>query len=174
MSNVLPQSEKKAARRRMFARFLLIGSCALGAGAGVAILSITPALISVKIARASLDASQREEAQGNMSEDQTAALRAQGLITALLPIANATSSPTEALSLALAQKPAGISITAITYSSGAKSAIALTGTADRREAVSAFRDNLEKTGRFSKVEVPVAALLGTQEGKFTITLSGIF
>ncbi|OGG58574.1 hypothetical protein A2765_02515 [Candidatus Kaiserbacteria bacterium RIFCSPHIGHO2_01_FULL_56_24] len=173
MSNVLPQSEKKAARRRMFAHFLLIGSIAFGAGACVAILSIVPAFLSVKIARAALDASQRDHAQGSVSEDQSAAVRAQGLITALQPIANASSSPTEALSLALAQKPAGLSITAITYTGGAKGTLALTGTADRREAVSAFRDGLEKTGRFSKVEVPVAAILGTQEGKFTITLSGI-
>lgn len=174
MSNVLPQSEKKAAQRRMRARFLFIGSCALGAGACVAILSIMPAIISLKIARAALDASHRDEAQGNPSEDQTAALRAQGLITALLPIANASSSPTAALSIALAQRPAGLSITAITYTGGAKGTLALTGTANRREDVSAFRDGLEKTGRFSKVEVPVAAILGTQEGRFTITLSGTF
>ena len=40
--------------------------------------------------------------------------------------------------------------------------------------MSEYRDALSGSGRFVDVAVPVAALVGTQEGKFTITLSGSF
>ncbi len=158
----------------MKARFLFIGSATLAAGACIAILALLPAIVSVRIARASLDAPLQESAHGNASADQAAAARAQALIGALRPIAQATSSPTDVISFALAQKPAGISITNITYTGGDKSEIVLSGMSGAREAVNTFRDALEKTGRFSSVVVPVAALVGTQDGRFTVTLSGSF
>jgi len=172
MANVLPLAGKKAVEKRMRARFLLIGSLAIAVAAIVAILSVVPAFMSVRIAHASLESSLQESA-GSQSEDQAAAARAQALIGAFKSIASATSSPSDALAAALAQKPAGISITAITYTSG-KNEIVLSGLAARREAVNQFRDMLEKTGRFSGVAVPVGALVGTQEGRFTVTLSGAF
>jgi hypothetical protein len=150
---------------------MVVGASMLAAGAIIAILSIMPAYISVRIARAAVEADARENG-GAASADQEAAVRTQGLMTHLTPIANATTSPVSALAIALAEKPAGLSITSITYSSD-KSTITLTGTATRREAVSTLRDTLDATKRFASVTVPVAALVGTQEGRFTITLTGI-
>ena len=173
MGNVLPQGEKIIVQSGMRARFLLTGSLVITGAACVAILSILPALISVRIARASLESSV-QESQGSLKEERAAALRAQNLITALGPLVQATSSPIEALSVVLAQKPVGISLTTITYSGGAKGTLVLSGTSDGRDAVNAFRDALGKTGRFSNVAIPVAALVGTQGGRFTVTLSGVF
>lgn len=160
-------------RRRMSARFLLIGSLMLAASAILAILAILPAYISVSISRATLESS-TEAAVQSPSGDQAAAQRTQSFITLLKPLASATSSPATTLVTALTQKPAGVSITSISFVGGAKQTLILSGVSSRREAVNQFRDALEKTGLFSSVAVPVAALVGTQEGRFTITLTGSF
>ena len=159
-------------QKRNSARFLLLGSLMFAAAAIVAILAILPAYVSVRIARAAVDSSAQQAAAESMTDDQNAAVRTQGLLTHLAPVVNATTSPSGALTIALAQKPADASITLITYASNAKSLV-LTGTSQRREAVNAFRDALEASGRFSSVAVPVAALVGAQDGRFTVTLSGI-
>jgi hypothetical protein len=171
MANVIPREGLSKMQKRNSAHFLLIGSLMLSAGAIVAILAILPAYVSVRIAHAAVDSSQRA-AEENLSTDQAAALRTQGLLKHLAAVASATTSPTEALTTALSQKPAGVSITVVSYTASSKSML-LTGTSQRREAVTAFRDALEGSRRFTTVAVPVAALVGTQEGRFTVTLNGI-
>lgn len=171
MANVIPREGLSKIGKRNSARFLFVGACMSAAAAIVAILAIMPAYLSVRVARASVETA-AQQSGGTATADQEAAVRTQGLITNLTPIANATTSPVGALDVALAEKPAGLSITSITYTSD-KSTIVLTGTASRREAVSALRDALEASKRFSTVAVPVAALVGAQEGRFTITLTGI-
>lgn len=170
MANVIPREGLAKIQKRNTARFILIGSLMISAAASIAILAILPAYVSVQIARASVDAAAQDTA-GGLGEEQQAALRTQTLITHLLPIANATSSPTGAVTSALAQKPAGISITTISFT-GSKT-ILLTGTSQNREAINAFREALEASEQFSSVAVPVAALVGAQEGRFTITLNGM-
>jgi Tfp pilus assembly protein PilN len=171
MANVIPREGLSKMQKRNSARFLLLGSFIFATAAVIAILAILPAYVSVRIARAAVDSAMQDSTSAGMGTEQAAAVRTQTLITNLTPIANATSSPTDTLSVALSLRPAGISITTITYTGGSKSSILLTGTSERREAVTAFRDALQASGRFSNVAVPVAALVGTQEGRFTITLS---
>lgn len=173
MANVIPPEEIIVLRRKTNARFIYVAGIVIAVGAIVAILAIMPAYISVRVARASVDTTMGEAAAGNLSSDQATAVRTQSLIAALKPIASATSSPTDALSRALSVKPAGVSITTITYGGGAKSTVILSGTSARREGVDEFRRALEESGRFSSVSVPVSAIVGTQEGRFSITLSGI-
>lgn len=172
MANVIPREGLSKIQKRNNARFLFLGSLMFAAAAVVAILAILPAYVSVRIARAAVDSATEQAANESMSADQDAAVRTQGLLTNLGSVANATTSPSSALTTALAQKPIDASITLITYNANARS-IVLTGTSDRREAVNAFRDALEASGRFAGVAVPVAALVGAQEGRFTVTLSGI-
>jgi hypothetical protein len=171
MANVIPREGLSKIRKRNSARFILVASGMIAAAALLAILAIMPAYVSIRVARAAAEAGVHEAGEA-ASEDQDEAIRTQRLILTLTPIANATTSPISALSAALAEKPAGLSITSISYASD-KSTILLAGTATRREAVSALRDTLEATKRFSSVTVPVAALVGAQEGRFTITLTGI-
>lgn len=171
MANVLTLEEKKNLDRRMRARFILVGALVLTIGAAVACLALLPALVSVQVAHASLNAPPEESAAAR--DDQQKASRAQVLVTALGSLASATTSSANALAGALALRPTGISVTAITYQANAHT-IQLSGTSPRREAVNAFRDALEGSGAYSSVTVPVAALVGTQEGRFTITLKDGF
>lgn len=172
MANVIPREGLSAVRKRNMARFVFVGAVIFSSAAIVAILSILPAYVSVRVARASVDAVNREAAAESRSEDQQASARTQALLNVLTPIASATSSPSESLIIALSEKPAAISITSISYVAGTKT-IEIAGTSAQREAISALRDALEASGRFSNVAVPVAALVGAQEGRFTVTLSGI-
>ena len=164
MSNVLTSKAKKKLGSRVRARFIFVGAVVLLLGALVASLALAPTLISLQIARASLNTPSEEENEAR--DDATKAVRAQSLITALTPLV-ATSSPIEILSEALATRPSGISVTSISYQ---EKKLQFSGTSARREGVSAFRDALEKSGLFASVTVPVAALVGTQDGRFTITL----
>jgi hypothetical protein len=169
MSNVLTPEEKKRLDARLRARFLLAAALILAGGALIACLALAPALISVQVASASLAAPAAESEAAR--EDSTKAARAQSLIAALGPLVSSTSSAATALAEALAFQPADISISLITYNAESDT-IVLSGFSKGREAVNDFRDALEGSGAFTDVSVPVAALIGTQQGRFTITLTG--
>lgn len=168
MSNVLPSKYRAAVVSRLRARFFLVGSLVLVAGALIAILALLPSVIFVHAARAAVGT---PEAARIAAEDQDAARRAQDLITLVGPLVATSSSPAEALVEALAVKPAGVVVDLITYANETSS-LTLSGVSSRREAVSEYRDALEHTGRFSGVAVPIAALVGARDGTFTMTLTG--
>jgi len=169
MANVLPFEEKKRLSRRMFARFIFVLSLTLILGAVIASLALLPAILQVRIAQEALTSPENEVAR-TARDDQAKGARAQILMDALSPIVLATSTPaTEALDAALALKPASVSISNISYGPGS---IQLSGVSNNRQAVNAFRDALEKDSHFKTVAVPVAALVGTQDGRFTMTLTG--
>jgi hypothetical protein len=172
MSNVLTIEEKKKLDRRFRARYIFVASLVATVGALIAALSLIPSLFFISTARAALNAPTIEEVS-SARDDQAKAMRAQTLIEALKPLASASTTPSDALTETLALRPTGISISTITYHAGSRS-IVLTGTSVRREDVSAYRDALEASDMFSSVVVPLAALAGTQDGRFTITLNGTF
>lgn len=167
MSNVLPPPHLRAEKRRFYARCVFVGAVVVSIIACIAIISLVPAFASVRIARAALE--RRADPAANISEEQAAAFRSQKLIALAKPLANATSSPTELLTQALAGRPADVVVTNISYRSGERS-IVLSGVSPRRASMETYRSALENSDAFTSVSVPVAALLGTQEGRFTITL----
>ncbi len=169
MANVLPPDDRRILKRRFTARLILTGALTLLGGAAIASLALIPAYMAVRVAEASLQS--KEDQAAGQGADQAAIGRAQALVNALLPLANATSSPSDTLAFALGLKTTGLSITSMQYTKGQ---IVLSGVAGKREAVSEFRDALQASGKFASVAVPVAALVGVQEGRFTITLTGAF
>jgi hypothetical protein len=166
MSNVLPTAQKKIEVRRFRLRILAMGAAVIALGGVVASLSLLPALISIRIAESSVTSS---VAEASAKEDQAQAFRAQNIIDATMPLATATTSPMDILFFALAEKPVGVSVTGMTVS---KESIMLSGESGSRVAINMYRDALDASGRFGSVVVPVSALVGTQDGRFTITLSG--
>ena len=170
MSNVLPPEEKNLILRRFRERFIALGALVLLLGAGVASLSLLPSLILVSSAEASLRRA-TEAASKTVREDQVIQTRTLALIQALQGAIQATSSPTQVLQRALELKPKGLKITSI---SAEKGKMLLSGISDRRESINAYREALEKSSIFTSVAIPVAALVGAQEGRFTVTLTGNF
>lgn len=169
MANVLPPEEKKRVLREVRSRFVLTMAVVLLVGAAVAVASLMPALINVQLALRSLPG--EVELSGTARDDQTKHARALALVTALNPIVLATTTPSGTLIAALGAKPTGVSVTGINYSKGQ---LVLSGVSRDRQAVNDYLEALEADARFSSVSVPVAALVGTQDGRFTITLSGQF
>jgi Tfp pilus assembly protein PilN len=169
MANVLPPEEKKRVLREVRSRFVLTFAMTLLIGATVASLCLVPALISVRLATNSIP--QDAELSQTVRDDQAKHARAFALVSALNPVVLATTTPSASVAAALAAKPAGVSVTGINYSKGR---LLLNGVSRDRQAVNDYREALEADTRFSSVSVPVAALVGTQDGRFTITLSGQF
>ncbi len=167
MSNVLTGEAKKILDGRAWTRFIAVGAAASVFAAFVGVIALLPAFISVRVARASLEAP--SQAQQEAREDSATASHAQVLVNALQPLMSSTT-PSESLAQALALQPAGISITSISYQSNPDT-IKLSGISDDRDDVNAFRDVLASSGLFAGVEVPVAALVGAQEGRFIMTLT---
>lgn len=171
MANVLPSEEKATLLKRQRARFVFVGGCMFFCAALVSSIALIPALIIVRVDLASLQSSV-EQVRTEAANDLAVQANTQGLIDALNPILNATTSPSFILTTALQQKPPGISITSASFSGGSAGTLVLSGISESRQSVNAYRDALEKEGHFSTVTIPVAALVGTQEGRFTVTLSG--
>ncbi len=171
MSNVLPPEAKRQLDRAARWRSLFVLGCAGTLAALIATLSLVPTFISIASARASLDAPSVEEI-GTARGFQVQARRAQSLVDALEPLVMASSTPSGMLADALAVVPAGVTISVITYQAVQETLI-LSGDAPQRASVNAFRDALEKSARFEKVLFPVGALAGTQDGRFTVTLTAL-
>lgn len=171
MANVIPFEERKILLKRQKERYVFVGSVMLLVCALVANAALIPALIAIRVDRATLVTSV-EQVRAEVANDQAVQVYTQGLLDSLNPIFAATTTPSTLLTVALQLQPPGISITSASYTGGAGSALVLSGTSQNRQALNAFRDALEKEGRYSSVVIPVAALVGTQDGRFTITLSG--
>lgn len=167
MANVLPHA-RTILLRRMYARLIIVVGLTLAGMALIAILALLPAYIATSVARAGVSSVESASA----SEEQVEAARALALIQTLRQFATTTDASSVLLD-ALARAPEGVAITAIRYNGGDSASFVLSGTSARREGVNRYRDILLADQRFGSVTVPVAALVGTQEGRFSITLSGI-
>lgn len=170
MSNVVTTQHKKNMDRAMRARFIMLAGAMLLLAAFVALLSLAPTYLFLRIATTAIERSE-QNVPPEARQDQMISFATTNIVQALTPIANATSSPSAGIAAALALRPAGASITTVTYSKGT---LTLTGKAARRESITNYRAALEKSGLFSSVQIPVSALVGAQDGKFTITLKGTF
>ncbi len=154
----------------MRVRFTIVGVLIVILGALLASVALIPTMIAVRSAENAL-AQNAGELSPQAQDDQTKQTRAQALLLALNPVVQATTSPSAILTSALGRTPEDVSVSSMSYKRGE---ITLTGVAQNRGGVSEYRDALQASGLFKGVTVPVAALVGVQEGRFTITLTGNF
>lgn len=170
MSNVLTKEELRRVRKQFRLRCILVGGAMLALGATLAILALTPAFIFLRMAESALESSQ-VEMSATAKSDQAAHVRSLAIVNSLKPVVGATTTPAGVISRALTHKPSGVRITALNYTKGQ---LVLSGISSNRQATGAFRDALDVDEYFTSVALPVAALVGAQEGRFTITLRGNF
>lgn len=168
MSNILPLPERQAAWDAARARVLFLTGLALLAGALLAILALLP---SAAVARnALMQAVQDVSAQQPRSEDGQALVESQALIVQMQSLLG-TSTPIALIADVLAKRPPKTTVTHITYTPGT---LVVSGAAARRDDVNAFRAAVAADTRFSSVTVPINALVGVEDGAFTMTISGAF
>jgi hypothetical protein len=138
-------------------------------GAFVTAAALSPSLLVLVITQISSD-----KQNGALGGDQTKLVNdAQALVVQLGAVA-ATSSPARTVADVVAKRPKGVTLSRIVYTAGTPATLELTGAATQREQVSAYRALLASDSRFASVNVPINALLGADNGNFTITISGRF
>lgn len=174
MSNVLPKDTLKSGWKMFRSRFVLVGALSLIGLATLTVAALLPAYVALH-ADASDRASKEEVSQN--TEAQAARdelIQAQILLTRISPLISSTSSPATLVQSVASLAPAGIVLEQIALTAGATDAMIVKGTAADRDAINVYRDALAGSGLFRSVNIPVEALVGAAEGKFTIMLSGVF
>ena len=174
MANVLPLDAQKRVWRLYRARFMVALSILIFALAVILGLSLIPSYLALSLATSpTRDVPETARAQ---PADAAAIARAQALIGQFSPSLTSTSSPTALLRKAIEARPAGLTLNHLSYQAGQQSAtgeIILVGHAPR-EKIAAYRNALTSAKTFSSVSLPVAALVGSDNGRFSITLRGDF
>ncbi len=166
MSNLLPIESQRKMWAMYRARFLIVISLVMLVLALVGFAALVPGYLAI-----TLSATQEGSAQLQRDgADPVAMIRAQALVNNLAPVLSSTSSPTDMVLSVIEKKPRGIAIDRITYIPGQ---ITLGGTGSR-ETVTAYRTVLTSDPRFTSVAVPVAALVGSEGNRFSMTISGNF
>lgn len=174
MTNLLPEKERSSLARSIFHRFLLLGSGGGVAAALVFAASLLPAYFALEAERSALaDVRANMESPDSLERtERSEGARVRLLLTGVEPAFAATSTVYGLVDAALRAKPAGVSLERIALT--AESGMLISGTAPGREKVQAYRTALLADGaHFSAVSVPVASLLGSEEGRFTITLTPV-
>lgn len=177
MSNVLGAEWRGRIKHTALARFVAMGSIVCALAALIAILALVPAFISATIPlwANSGDTSVGESEQAvAQTANRTDAARIRSMLAVLAPFATDSPSVGELISRAYTLRPAGLLIETIKYQAGTPGQISITGISEAREPVNDFRTTLAKEEAFKGVSVPVAALVGALDGRFTITLTGTF
>jgi hypothetical protein len=173
MSNLLPEKAQRYVWKGIRARFILAGSFLLIATAVLCVLVLAPSYAVFAFATAG--GAQPPALRPVLDPSEISDIsRAQGFVKELLPLVSGTTTPTSAISQALAKLPRGVKIDHVTYTPGTPATIMLVGVAETREAINVFRDALTAASGFRSVSVPVGALVGADGGRFTVTLTGNF
>ncbi len=151
------------------ARFVSMLSLMLIGLALLAFLALIPSFGALEANTLSDD--EMTQQSSTAAESLKSMKKSKALMTAVLPIIAATSSPMAAIEKAVSLHPKGATVIRVRYVASAHN-IQLGGTANR-EALTAYRTALENDGAFTSVSVPVAALVGSS-GQYSITLGGAF
>jgi hypothetical protein len=172
MTNVLPPDAQKKVWAMYRARFILVTALVLLGLAAASALTLVPSYVAIRMLAAS---AQDAAPEFSVERSDVIALeRSQHLINAALPLLSSTSSAMSVVEEAIRLRPTGVRISRVTFSAGAEEdRITLIGSGTRGQ-VSAYRDALTGSGLFSGVAVPVSALVGSNQGGFSIVLTGSF
>ncbi len=173
MSNVLPNEAKKAVWGMYRARFIIAGSYVALCTAGLCALSLLPSYLALHAVESPPVASSTSLKVAS-DTDRAAIASIRAILTALAPLATATTSPTAAISQALSLRPSSISVDHITYSGGNPGTIVVVGSAATREAINGYRQALAADPQWKSVSIPVGDLTGAPGARFSLSLSGDF
>lgn len=157
------------------ARVITVGSMIASATALIAILALTPAFLTSAIPLLSDSVPTTSDETTVLYEaNRKEAARIRASLAVLLPFIEDRPSVQKVIARVYELRPGGVDIERVQYKSGASGQIIVTGLSEAREPVNDFRASLVSEGVFSSVSVPVAALVGALDGRFTMTLSGDF
>lgn len=156
-------------------RCVAVVAMAAAGTACVSILALLPAFLSATIPLLSENVpTPSEETKMLFEENRKEAAQTRATLAVLAPYAVERPSVQKVIQRIYELLPSGVYIERLQYQMGERGQITITGLSDAREPVNDFRAVLVAEGFFSSVSVPVAALVGALDGRFTMTLSGDF
>lgn len=170
MTNVLPVETQKMLWRMHRARFVLVLAYVLIVLALCTALALVPSYVALEMNTISEGSA---EAATTAVEEIRIMTKSQEQLKVIAPVIAATSSPTIAIEHALAIRPKGVTIDRVRYVKAEFGQIMLSGKASR-EVLNQYRAILEADPMYRGVSVPVDALVGTQDGRFSVTIVGNF
>lgn len=170
MSNVVPQETLKIIRNMYRSRFMTAFGLVGIACAALSALAFLPSYLALYASGATVQPTTSVQSES----DRETVARMQVLLAALKPLVSTTTTPAGAVRSVLAERPSGVHVTHITYTSGTPGVITVTGESAIPSAVDTYRRSLTGVPPFESVSVPVNDLIGAQGGSFSMTLSGEF
>lgn len=173
MSNLLPENSRVELRAEYRARYVFAGSLLAIGAALFMVLSMLPSYV---VFSSSLPKEQNAENSDELKKDLADIMLAQALVQQLGSTVASTSTISSAIETALAARPQGAHVDTISYSYDREAAgvVVLGGLADNRSSINGYRTTLQKIPLFTSVKLPVGDLIGSQGGRFTVTLTGNF
>lgn len=173
MSNVIPEDALRKIGAVYRARSITAASLVALTAAALCAAALLPSYLALYESDRSVPT---RPFSGAKSEQQIRdeLSHAQSIVSVLLPLVSATTTPVQAAQAALSARPASIRIDRITYTGGEGGALLIGGKGASRESINAYRKALDDDPHFTSVSVPVGDLAGTEDGRFSITLSGNF
>ena len=174
MANIISEDTRRAMQSAARARFILAGAMVALICAGISFLVLLPSYFVLLANSKGISATPSAVSPSERASDTAAITHTKALVGQLAPLVAASSSPTEAITAALGLRPSGVRVDQISYSSGTPASLMLVGSADTTSDISAYRAALSADPLFTSVSVPVGALVGTDGGRFSITISGTF
>ncbi len=171
MSNLIPDIAVRGPWPHLRTRTLLAAAIGILSVAAVTAAALVPTLIIYQVG-GSVPGSR---ISGNASDTELvrSVADSQALLAQLAAL-GATSTPAAVVADIVAKRPKDVAITHITFSRNVPQAIVISGKTARRDAVNEYRSALASDTRFSSVSVPINALVGTQDGSFSLTVTGTF
>ena len=173
MSNLLPIEAQKSMWSSERARFLIIASLVSLITSFICALAIAPAYVVLMFSGTTVSGPAQNTLTPSVVQADAAAIAEAQTYLSLAPTVAKIASSTETLGAILAVRPRGVMVNHIVYSAGTPSTFLLSGLADGRENINAYRAILSSDPRYQSVSVPVSNLVGT-DGSFTVTVKGSF
>jgi hypothetical protein len=173
MVNVIPQEMQKIVHRELRARFVFAAAIVLLICAVLSFLMLLPSYFALTATTGAPSATSAN-LNSQSASDTAVLINAKSLLSVLAPLIGATTTPSQVIESALALRPTHVHIDQITYIAGTPSTLILVGSAVSNSDISSYKIALGSDTLFSSVVVPVGALVGTDGGRFSMTLSGKF
>jgi len=172
MANVLPKEERKKILASQRARFLFAFSTVALGVAFICYFALMPSYFFLVFGSSKVQA--KEHATASTTEYAVALRATKNVIDTLRPLVYATTTPSKILGQALAAKPSGVVVDRISFATGKKGTVTISGSASRPAHIETYRLALDEDSTFETVSVPVNSLVGSENGAFTLTLTGSF
>lgn len=174
MANLLPHEALHNVQRIRRARFMLVGSLVALVCGAVAILALVPTYILASLGDPAKENMLVGDVSLASSADRDDLSRAQVLSKELQPYASSTISMLPIIQEILDLRPKGVTISNINFSRGDLTTIIMSGEAPSRDEINAYRAILLQDPRYASVSVPLGALAGSEDGHFSVTITGMF